>query len=167
MLCFERIVDTRALFFWHGFIMFEYPKYLLMFGMPPLRSYHLVYQYGFPQYKRPRKMFAKVTADSLDLYITKLPFWLDKISIAKDDILEVDLDSETYRSAGKAAAGAIAGGVLTGGIGLIAGAAIGGKRRKENTLQLAVRYQNKTCVLGIKPNKKAPQLFSDIKHLLS
>ncbi len=135
--------------------------------MPPLQSYQLVYQYGFPQYKRPRKMFVKVTDNSLDLYLTKLLFWMDKVSISKDDILEVDLDSETYRSAGKAAAGAIAGGVLTGGIGLIAGAAIGGKRRKENTLQLAVRYQNKTCVLGIKPNKKAPALFSEIRNMIS
>ena len=48
------------------------------------------------------------------------------------DIREIlSIDSEQYRSAGKAAAGAIIGGVLTGGIGLLVGAAIGGRRRKE------------------------------------
>lgn len=42
----------------------------------------------------------------------------------------VPIDVDAYRSAGKAAAGAIIGDVLTGGVGLIAGAAIGGRRRK-------------------------------------
>ncbi|MBM7600355.1 hypothetical protein JOC34_002746 [Virgibacillus halotolerans] len=36
------------------------------------------------------------------------------------------------RSAGKAAAGAIVGGVLTGGLGAIAGAAIGGKKKDDS-----------------------------------
>lgn len=40
------------------------------------------------------------------------------------------IDADQFRSAGGAAAGAIIGGVLTGGIGLIAGAAIGGRRQK-------------------------------------
>ena len=45
----------------------------------------------------------------------------------QSDITEVvEIEAEEYRSGGKAAAGAIIGGVLTGGIGLIAGAAIGG-----------------------------------------
>ncbi|MBS4193466.1 hypothetical protein [Lederbergia citri] len=37
------------------------------------------------------------------------------------------------RSAGKAAAGAIIGGVLTGGLGAIAGAAIGGRRKDDSS----------------------------------
>lgn len=37
------------------------------------------------------------------------------------------------RSAGKAAAGAIIGGVLTGGIGAIAGAAIGGRKKDDSS----------------------------------
>ncbi|WP_324751474.1 hypothetical protein [Roseovarius sp. Pro17] len=44
-----------------------------------------------------------------------------------DDIETMrQMDEETYRSAGGAAGWAIAGGVLTGGLGLLAGAAIGG-----------------------------------------
>lgn len=44
-----------------------------------------------------------------------------------------EVDGGSYRSAGKAAAGAIVGGVLTGGAGLIAGAALGGRRRSKST----------------------------------
>lgn len=40
------------------------------------------------------------------------------------------------RSAGKAATGAIIGGVLTGGIGAIAGAAIGGRKKDDSTFWL-------------------------------
>lgn len=50
----------------------------------------------------------------------------------QSDIASVtEIEAEQFRSLGKAAAGAIIGGVLTGGIGLIAGAAIGGRKRKE------------------------------------
>lgn len=52
-----------------------------------------------------------------------------------EDIADMRLvEEEAYRSGGKAAAGAIIGGVLTGGVGLIAGAAIGGRRRKSATV---------------------------------
>ena len=44
-----------------------------------------------------------------------------------------EIEAETYRSAGKAAAGAIIGGVLTGGVGLLVGAAFGGRRRQEGS----------------------------------
>lgn len=40
------------------------------------------------------------------------------------------------RSGGKAAAGAIIGGALTGGVGAIAGAAIGGRRKDDSTATL-------------------------------
>ncbi|NRP11576.1 hypothetical protein XMM379_002515 [Aliiroseovarius sp. xm-m-379] len=67
----------------------------------------------------------------------KKPFFIDcykgfrTITYYPDDIETImELDEENYRSAGGAAAFAIAGGVLTGGLGLIAGAAVGGRRRK-------------------------------------
>ncbi len=44
------------------------------------------------------------------------------------------IDEEQFRSAGKAVAGAAIGGVLTGGVGLLAGAAFGGRRRKTATV---------------------------------
>lgn len=48
-------------------------------------------------------------------------------------VTKIEWDEKGKRSAGKAAAGAVIGGVLTGGIGLLAGAAIGG-RKKDNSL---------------------------------
>lgn len=48
-------------------------------------------------------------------------------------VTKLEWDEKGKRSAGSAAAGAIIGGVLTGGVGLLAGAAIGG-RKKDNSL---------------------------------
>ena len=87
--------------------------------------------------------------------------------IKPNDIIEVGLNQETYRSGGKAAAGAIIGGVLTGGIGLLAGAAIGGKRRKENQLTLIVNDNGNECDIFLKPSKDIPKLYSELKRLLS
>ena len=47
-----------------------------------------------------------------------------------------EIDEEKFRSAGKAVIGALVGGVLTGGIGLLAGAAFGGRRRKTGTYMI-------------------------------
>ena len=67
----------------------------------------------------------------------KEPFYIETFSGFRGttyypkDIKEiVEIDEETYRSAGGAAGWAIAGGVMTGGIGLLAGAAFGGRKRK-------------------------------------
>lgn len=61
----------------------------------------------------------------------RLPIgWRARKYEEKDIETITPIDEEQYRSAGGAAAGAIIGGVLTGGIGLLAGAAIGGRRRK-------------------------------------
>ncbi|WP_163409758.1 SHOCT domain-containing protein [Flavobacterium ajazii] len=87
--------------------------------------------------------------------------------IKPDDIIEVGLNQESYRSAGKAVTGAIIGGILTGGIGLLAGAAIGGKRRKENQLTLIVNNNGNECDIFIKQSKNIPNLYSELKRLLS
>ncbi len=56
--------------------------------------------------------------------------WKAKKYVQKQFESVEEIDAEVFRSGGKAAVGAIVGGVLTGGIGLIAGAAIGGRKRK-------------------------------------
>ena len=69
----------------------------------------------------------------------KAPFYIDiwkeswqPVTYYPDDLENIQkFSEEEYRSAGKAALGSIVGGVLTGGIGLIAGAAIGGRKRKD------------------------------------
>lgn len=56
-------------------------------------------------------------------------------------ITKIEWDEKGKRSMGKAAAGAIIGGALTGGIGLIAGAAIGG-RKKDDSLAILTAVDN-------------------------
>lgn len=56
------------------------------------------------------------------------------------------VSEETYRHGGKAAAGAVVGGLLTGGVGLIAGAAIGGRRRKEGMYTIHLTDGNHVTV---------------------
>jgi len=54
------------------------------------------------------------------------------------EVAGIGWQESAKRSAGKAAAGAIIGGVLTGGIGLVAGAAIGGKRKDTSTAVITI-----------------------------
>ena len=72
-----------------------------------------------------------------------------------------DWGEQKYRSGGKAVAGAVIGGVLTGGIGALAGAALGGKRRDASkaTMHLTDRGTNKPVQLIIEcDEKKANEL---------
>lgn len=81
--------------------------------------------------------WSKVIACQLSLSMTgrlkiALPYGWKSHKYVVDDIAEVlPIEEDKYRSAGGAVAGAIIGGVLTGGIGLLVGAAAGGRRRKE------------------------------------
>jgi hypothetical protein len=64
--------------------------------------------------------------------IIDLPYGWNAHKYTEDQIALVTvIDEDKYRSAGGAAAGAIIGGVLTGGIGLLAGAALGGRRQNK------------------------------------
>lgn len=58
--------------------------------------------------------------------------WKSHVYTQEQIVSVTPIDEDKYRSAGGAALGAIVGGVLTGGIGLIAGAAFGGRRRQRS-----------------------------------
>ena len=62
------------------------------------------------------------------------------LEIPISDIVGLTLEKASHRSAGKAAAGAIIGGALTGGIGLLAGAAFGGRKKDDSVIVLTVKY---------------------------
>jgi hypothetical protein len=73
-----------------------------------------------------------------DVYIDKINpgVWKFKTGFftsTKLPVAGLDWQEAASRSAGKAAAGAIIGGVLTGGLGLLAGAAIGGRKKDAST----------------------------------
>lgn len=63
------------------------------------------------------------------------------------DLSEVStINEETFRNGGKAVAWAVAGGLLTGGIGFLAGAAFGGRRRKEGMYFLGLSDGNHVVI---------------------
>lgn len=57
----------------------------------------------------------------------------------KHTITNIEWEHKEGRSAGKAAVGAIGGGLLAGPLGLIAGAAVGGKKNEESTAVIELR----------------------------
>ena len=69
------------------------------------------------------------------------------------------------RSAGKAAAGAIVGGVLTGGIGAIAGAAIGGRKKDDSTswIDFMDYDTKKEFAVQVKPHKMSKNQISEFR----
>lgn len=59
------------------------------------------------------------------------------VRVMPDEILNATiLEEEDYRNGGTAAAGAIIGGVLTGGIGILLGAAYGGRKKGSKIVRL-------------------------------
>lgn len=127
--------------------------------------YTIKYEGGLPDFK-PAPGSIQFNDESAELKIM-VGFSRKTIIINPNDIIEVGLNQETYRSAGKAAAGAIVGGLLTGGIGLIAGAALGGKRRKENQLHLVIKYMNRECEVIISPSNDIPKIYAGLKTLIA
>jgi hypothetical protein len=81
--------------------------------------------------------FGKIRGKEITFYRGKQPggvlFHIPLRYKKEHQVTGVTWDERTERSAGKAAAGAIVGGALTGGIGLVAGAALGGRKRDKST----------------------------------
>lgn len=79
-------------------------------------------------------------------------------------VVAVEWQEGSRRSAGKAAAGAIIGGVLTGGIGLLAGAAIGGRKRDNSIAIIALNDgQGQEQLLHIRCK---PKQYEDLQKML-
>ena len=125
------------------------------------------YEFGFPDITGTKPVVISFNNPNEVEFAFRGFFSSKKVILKSNDIIEVGLNQEKYRSAGKAATGAIIGGVLTGGIGLLAGAAIGGKRRKENQLYLLVNYMNTECEITLTPSKNMPAIYAEFKKLMS
>lgn len=137
-----------------------------LFTLPKFPVFGETYISGFPNKKQSP---VHITVTDVDV---QLKFFIgfsksETITIPAVDIVEIGLNQEIYRSAGKAAAGAIIGGVLTGGIGLLAGAALGGKRRKDNELLFIVNNEGYERVIELKPSKTLPKLFKELQRLFN
>ena len=129
-------------------------------------TFYEKYQGGLPKVKAPKDFKIKFKKD--EMIINYTTFLARKVITFKpEQILEVSLNQQNFRSGGNAAVGAIVGGALTGGLGLIAGAAIGGKRQIENKLHFAVEYQGQNCNIILSPSKKTQKLFNELVDFAS
>ncbi|MBC9783568.1 hypothetical protein H1S01_03450 [Heliobacterium chlorum] len=89
---------------------------------------------GHPELGKAMELAVMGDGDNIQLFTHDF-----NISIPKKDIVSLTCQTIRGRSAGKAAAGALLGGILTGGIGLIAGAIIGGSVNVENVIVLTIK----------------------------
>jgi tryptophan synthase alpha subunit len=78
-------------------------------------------------------------------------------------LLGIDWQESAQRSAGKAAAGAIIGSVIAPGIGTIAGAALGGRRKDTSTAVISVQTQDQAYSVYVRCNEAE---FKDLTALL-
>jgi hypothetical protein len=160
---------------WHGNLSISTDlcmSHLLSTGKMAFFDFMLLfnekYEYGFPGIKGPAPVSIHFKDGMVEFkVITRQGLSYQKVNLFPDDLIEVSLNQESYRSAGSAATGAIIGGLLTGGVGLIAGAAIGGQRRKENHLHLLVKYANSECEIALTPSKGIPKIFAELKKMIS
>lgn len=68
----------------------------------------------------------------------------------KYKVVSANWGEKSERSAGKAALGAITGGLLTGGVGAIAGAAIGGRKKDVSTAVLILEHEGQEYPLYVR-----------------
>lgn len=136
-----------------------------LFSLPKHPRFVENYVSGFPFQKTKTGVTIEVAPEGLYFKLL-VGFKTKDVFIPKEDIIEIGLNSETYRSAGKAAAGAIVGGILTGGIGLLAGAALGGRRKKDNELTLVIEYEKEACYIELKSSKSIPKLYQEIRKIM-
>ncbi len=103
-----------------------------------LTTLNLTYLGGHPDL--PNKIAVGIGTEQEYLVLYNGPTFKPVLKVPKSSIKKVELQRESSRSVGKAAAGVIVGGVLTGGIGAVAGAALGGRKKDDSLLVVTIDY---------------------------
>lgn len=98
----------------------------------------LHYLGGHPDISRSSLVFAKREGDKLSLYRYNKKL----VDIPLSDIKSVKLERANSRSMGKAAGGAIIGGLIAGPAGLVAGGALGGKKKNESVIIVNIEHNS-------------------------
>jgi len=125
--------------------------------------YKIKYLGGHPELTKPCDVDIEVSNKQKLIKISGGGiFSYKEIKIPAEKIRNVSFEEKAKRSAGKAVTGAIIGGVLTGGIGLLAGGAIGGKRRDDSNLYITIEHNNREFDVIVKPGKNSQKLYADI-----
>lgn len=99
---------------------------------------HLTYLGGYPELPKQQRVEIERMGDDVKLYISYKDEPLASIPVST--IKSVKLERGSSRSLGKGAAGAIVGGVVAGPIGLLAGGALGARKKKESVIVVTVNF---------------------------
>ena len=97
---------------------------------------HLMYLGGHPDITRKQEVGIVREGDNLILYVRNKDESIATIPL--ETIKSVKLERSGSRNIGKAAGGAIVGAVAAGPLGLIAGGALGGRRKKDNVIVVTI-----------------------------
>ena len=122
---------------------------------------------GHPDFevKKPTRVVLRYSDDGSEILITNA-FKKVLAGFPKEDIVNLEMDRASKRSAGKAAAGAVVGGVLTGGLGLLAGAAVGGRKKDDSIIVMTVKYGPANVELYFKDPKETKKKYGQVAGLL-
>ena len=122
---------------------------------------------GHPDFevRKPTNVILRYSEDGSEILITNA-FKKVLARFPKEDIVNLEMDRASKRSAGKAAAGAILGGVLTGGLGLLAGAAYGGRKRDDSIIVMTVKYGPANIEMYFKDPKDTKKKYGQVAGLL-
>ena len=129
-----------------------------------MSSYNKIqYLGGHPEMTKPGNVNIDISKGNKTIKISGGGiFSFKEILIPAAKINNVSFDEKSKRSAGKAAAGAVIGGVLTGGIGLLAGAILGGKRRDDSNLYITISHDQREFDIILKGGKDTQKLYAEL-----
>ena len=122
-----------------------------------------IYDAGLPDVKGPKVM--KLTFYKNRVEITYGLFFTKKIIILPHNILELSIGVQDTNMTGNAMVGAMAGGLAMGGLGALAVAGAASKRRKEDSLNIIIRYNGEPRPLYFQDASKAQKLYVQFRKL--
>lgn len=132
-------------------------------------KYEIEYLGGHPDWASPCKTYLTVVKANENILLEERGFLTlnRKLLIDKEEIVAVNLEEKSSRSAGKTAAGAIVGGVLTGGVGLLIGGAIGASKKNKSNIYITIDYDGKNFEVIFKTGKRTESVYAEICSLFS
>ncbi len=127
------------------------------------------YQGGHPLWNKPEKAILSTNKEFEAVYLRPNSniSTLKPITIEVKDIVSIDFEKNSTRSAGKTIAGALIGGVLTGGVGLLVGGAIGAKKKNQSELYIKINYKDREFIISLKTGKDTDKIYSEINSLFA
>jgi len=124
---------------------------------------------GIPNLMSKSPIWVDFNNGNMELGYLKDGFSFGKklIILKPEDVSELSFSQESSQSLGSAAKGALIGGLLTGGIGLLAGAAIGGRKKNENKIIFKANINNISTQIILNTEDKTQKVYDKINTWLN